>query len=71
VEMQEVWTVVQGVFNRVPQGMDVVLGGVRLRLAFVVLCVDYDLISPTATGATAGQYYGTSLAMVQDPAVTD
>jgi hypothetical protein len=51
--------------------MDVVPGEVRLRLAFVVLCVDHDLLSPTETGATAGQYYGTSLAIVQDPAVTD
>jgi hypothetical protein len=51
--------------------MDVVLGEVRLRLAFVVLCIDHDLLSPIATGATAGQYYGTSLATVQDPAVID
>jgi hypothetical protein len=33
--------------------------------------IDHDLLSPIATGATAGQYYGTSLAIVQDPAVID
>ena len=45
MKMQEVWNVVQEeVFNRIPQGTDVVLGMARLRLAFVVLYVDHNLL---------------------------
>ena len=54
----------QEVFNPIPQGTGVVPGEARLRLAFVVLYEDKDLLLSQQRVPSPSKYYSTSLVTV-------